>query len=232
MNKVAAMVALTVASAMCPAQLQGNLYLVQSHDQTGYINQEFPDQISASTIIGNVVTFTQSVALENIQQRGFDFGGWFAFLGVPQAHLTISRFSTSPSPQHLPGASSVGSEIVFDGVRSSVVNNVTGHFYNFEVDATGIFLDPGTYLVTSVPVASISTHGQGMTQAAEGPSINDSWVRGGLTNGQWVKLAESGLGTGQDREVGMGINGRAVPEPAILGTLMFGILAMRRRRVA
>jgi hypothetical protein len=178
-----------------------------------------------------VVTFIQPVALENIQQRGFDFGGWFVFLGVPQAHLTISRFSTSPSPQHLPGASSVGSEIVFDGVRSSAVNNVTGHFYNFEVDATGIFLDPGTYLVTSVPVASISTHGQGMTQAAAGPSVTDSWICGGLTNGQWVKLVESGLGTGSDREVGMGINGTAVPEPGLLTALTLGTLGVMRKRI-
>jgi len=212
------------------AQLLGNLYLVQSRDQSGYVNQEFPDSVATTTIIGNVASFTTPVSLSNVQQRGYDAGGWFVLLGVPTAHLTISRFSGFPSSQHLAGAPSVGADIVYDGVRPSTLNNIAGHWYNFEVDATGILLDPGTYLVTSVPIAPISTHGQGMTQAAAVPT-RDSWIRGRFSHGgNWETLAASGLGPPNDVELGMGINGTAVPEPATLAALGFGLWAASRRK--
>lgn len=205
--KRATWILLGLITVPCQAQLQGNLYLVQSHDQTGYINQEFPDQMSVSTIIGNVVTFDQAVALDNVQQRGFDFGGWFVFLGVPQAHLTISRFAIAPSVQHMAGAVSTGADIVFEGVRSSVVEQRRGALLQLRSRCERHRSDPGTYLVTSVPVASISTHGQGMTQAAEGPSVSDSSIRGGLTGGQWVKLAEL-AGRARTARLAWGLMGR------------------------
>ncbi|MEQ1821540.1 MAG: PEP-CTERM sorting domain-containing protein [Fimbriimonadaceae bacterium] len=232
-NKFILVALVAAISGAASAQLTGNLYLEQANDAgNGWVNQEFPDFAAFSTGTGNVVTFSSAVVLSNVQQRMLDQGAWISG-GVASSRLTISRFTSGPSGQHTPGGPSSGSDIVYDGIQTAVINNVSGNLFNFETNAAGINVGPGTYLITATGIADFATFGQAFAQVANNQGA-DSYVRNpgsgfGLANGSnWGTLATQFATT--DRQLGMGINGAAVPEPATMAALGLGVAALLRRR--
>lgn len=236
--KIATVALAATIGAVASAQLTGNLHLVQANDGgNGWVNQEFSDFPTYSTGTGNTFTVTGGGwNIANIQQRYLDFGAFIAN-NVNSARLTVSQFTGFPSGNHNPIAGSAGGDIVFSGVVAGVINNVSGSLFNFEIDTTGIGalqgLANGTYLVTATPIASFGANGQAFCMAALAPT-GPSWVRnpgGGFglpAGGGWDELNDAFGGT--DTELGIGINGTAVPEPATMAVLGLGAAAMLRRR--
>ncbi|MBS1705288.1 MAG: PEP-CTERM sorting domain-containing protein [Armatimonadetes bacterium] len=234
MNKVLIAAFATALSVVAQAQLSGNLYLKQANDAgAGYVNQEFSDFPTYTTGLGNVVTFGSAVTLSDVQQRYVDYGTWRTS-AAPSVRLTISKFSSTPSLQHVPGTVSSGLDIVYDGIRTSSISGVSGSLFTLSTNAAGINVNAGTYLITAT--AMVAFTGAGQAYAMESTDqANDSWIRNpggsfGLTGGTgWSTLASSGI-NGAQRQAAMGINGQAVPEPATMAALGLGATALFRRR--
>ncbi|MBX3112882.1 MAG: PEP-CTERM sorting domain-containing protein [Fimbriimonadaceae bacterium] len=235
MKRLALLTTLAALGAFAHAQLSGNLYLAQANDGgTGIVDQEFGDFPDYSTGAGNVVTFATSVQLADVQTRLTDSGTWIAD-GVNSGRLTISKFDGSaPSTQHTPGGASSGSDIVYDGVLSATMTNVSGTLFNFVGDASLVpVIDAGTYFVTFTGIADFGAHGQAFHMESSDTSV-DSWARNpggsfGLSGGtDWFKTS---LQSGWPTQISLGINGKeAVPEPATMAVLAAGAALLARRR--
>lgn len=236
--KIAFVALAATIGAGASAQLTGNLHLVQANDAgNGWVNQEFSDFPTFSTGTGNVFTVSGGGwNIANIQQRYVDFGS-FISQNISSARLTVSTFSGTPTANHNPIAASAGGDIVFSGLVSGTINNVAGTNFNFEINTTGIGalqgLANGQYLVTATLIAGFGQTGQAFCMQALTPTQN-SWVRnpgGGFAlpaGGNWDTL-NNAFAT-QDTELGLGINGTVVPEPATMAVLGLGAAAMLRRR--
>lgn len=231
MKKLAIISAFSVLGAMASAQLTGNLYLSQANDAgSNFVNQEFGDFPTFSTVIGNVVTFSTAVNLTDVQIRMIDSGSWIN--NVNSARLTISQFTGTPSGNHTIGAASAGGDIAYSQIVNATTTNVSGTLFNFTADASGVTnLAAGTYLVSLTGIANFGARGQAFTQAALSP-LTDGWYRNpggafGLPAGTGWGMLQPAAGF---REAGMGINGEAVPEPATMAVLGLGVAALARRR--
>ena len=234
MKKLVLLAALAVLGATANAQLSGNLYLAQANDAgIGIVDQEFSDFPTFSTGAGNVVTFSSSVKLTDVQTRLLDSGTWVADK-VNSARLTISKFGSAPSNQHTPGGASSGSDIVYDALITANQTNISNGLFNYVGDASGVpVLSAGTYFITMTGVAGFGAHGQAFHMESTDTSM-DSWARNpgggfGLAGGtSWFHTIDQ---AGWTKQISMGVNGQAVPEPASMAVLGLGALvALKRKR--
>ncbi len=234
-----------VASAN--ASLVGNLYLAQGGGLAGsnFVNQIFePANAAFSTVSGNVVTVGGSGwNIANVQAEFVENAGASIISGgLTSGLLTVSTFSSTPNTNHTSGVSA-GGGIVFSGLVTSSITNVSGTLFNFETNTTGIGalqgLAAGQYLFTYSLNASFATFGQGFNTLSTNTSTN-GWSRNagggfGLPGGSnWATYNTQNPGdTSGAKQFSLGINGaNAVPEPAsiaILGLGALGLLVRRRK---
>lgn len=222
------------------AQLVGNLYLTQGVGSAGgnFVDQIFSDVPTFSTVSGNVVTVGgPGWNISNVQAQFIDTGSIISG-GLNSMLLTVSTFSSTPNTNHTSGVSA-GGGIVFSGLVTSSITNVSGTIFNMETNTSSISalqgLAAGQYLFTYTLNSPFSPNGQGFHTLSTDTST-DGWTRnagGGFafTSGSnWTTYNAAQNGNPR-AQFSLGINGTsAVPEPASLAILGLGALNLLARR--